>query len=549
MYRLLIVDDEPVIVEGLSFLFQQIDDIELDVCTASSGHEALEWLYRARIDIVLSDIQMPGLNGIQLMEEIKKSWPSCRVVMFTGYSDFDYVYRSIRQEGVKYLLKSEGDDVVVDTVRSLIREIQDQVKAEEWMERAEHQLQSELPLLQKEFMLDLLYDPAAADEWTSDRLTRLNIPLVAEMPILLLIARIDDEAATPLIQDPTRRSYAVKQVIEQSLSERFRMFMFSMKTEFWYILLQPSERPDNRNDKGLDPGPTERTLLTARETLAFIQRICTETLNLRLSFVLKSRSVAWKDAGSAFSSIRWLLDYRVGTESGVILSDTEGDVTNAPMIAADRLKMLEGYLIHRNAPAFLSYLENLLGTELDYQERNGFDYEGRYYFVAIYLLQVVQRWKLSEKLSSLLDLGRLLRLKEFDGYEDMLDYFNRWGQTVIGLYADEQESHLSKPVRFLETYIAAHLDQDLSLVKLAEISHFNPSYLSRLFKRVTGENLSDYINRYRIEKAIKLLENPDLKIGQVAAAVGFESVSYFNRVFKTQTGTTPQKYRERLANR
>lgn len=533
MYRLLIVDDESVIVEGLYHLFQQVNDMELDIIKAYSGSEALDWLNRTPIDIVLSDIQMPGLNGIQLMEEIQLRWPACRVVMFTGYSDFDYVYRSIRHEGVRYLLKSEGDDVVVDTVRKLIAEIRDKLKAEQWSELIEHQMKNELPLLQKEFILDVLYNPVTAEELTNGQLERMHIPLRSDRQVISLIARLDPIDYPIIIEEQTRQLYALKQALERCLSERFYFVAISIKNVFWYVVIQPIENT-----------PVNEANLYVREALAVAQRICSEKFELSVSFIHSTNEISWRGLGSSFHYMNNLFDYRIGHEKEVILSEPieHGEVSKG--LSVERLKFIEGYLMSGNNKGFVALIEEWLGGEDNFSDKGSHAYAENYYTLCVYVLQSIQRLGLSQKLNLLIDLREMLRLDGYESYKSMISLFYRLGEAVIRLRKDEEADHLERPIRFLQTYIKAHLEQDLSLVKLAELVHFNPSYLSRLFKRVMEENLTDYINRMRIERAIELLLDPDMKVQQAATTVGFVSVSYFNRVFKKVLGCTPQVYRD-----
>ncbi len=111
--------------------------------------------------------------------------------------------------------------------------------------------------------------------------------------------------------------------------------------------------------------------------------------------------------------------------------------------------------------------------------------------------------------------------------------------------ADVSVATESDPIKQIKLYINEHLPDNLSLACLAELFHFNPSYLSRLFKAETGTNLSDYITEMRVERAKLLLQDYKLKIYDVSSAVGFESPHYFTRFFKKSTGLTPYEYRRK----
>lgn len=100
MYRLLIVDDESHVVDWLYELFRDIDHIEFDIYRAYSASSALLLMEKAKIDIVITDINMPRMNGLQLVEKIKTEWPECRVIFLTGYNEFEYAHKAIQNDAV-----------------------------------------------------------------------------------------------------------------------------------------------------------------------------------------------------------------------------------------------------------------------------------------------------------------------------------------------------------------------------------------------------------------------------------------------------------------
>jgi two-component system response regulator YesN len=111
-----------------------------------------------------------------------------------------------------------------------------------------------------------------------------------------------------------------------------------------------------------------------------------------------------------------------------------------------------------------------------------------------------------------------------------------------GFINDMEESVVNQVKRYVDN----HMHEDVSLVRLAEVVHFNPSYLSRFFKQVTGTNLMDYIFSARVGRARELLADSRYKIHEVASAVGFESSTYFAKFFRRMTGMNPQEYRDGL---
>ena len=121
MVQMLICDDEQIISDGLREVFAK--DERLEVCNVYSAAQMFEVLDHTQIDIVLLDIHMPRMNGLEALSKIKESWPFCYVVMLTGYDNFDYIYEATAYSGVKYILKQEGYDKITKTVDAVIDEI------------------------------------------------------------------------------------------------------------------------------------------------------------------------------------------------------------------------------------------------------------------------------------------------------------------------------------------------------------------------------------------------------------------------------------------
>ena len=123
MYNLLIVDDEPIIADSLSDLFTDYTGLEFEVSKAYSAKKALGILNTTRMDIVLTDIRMPGMSGIEMLEEIHGRWPQCKVIFLTGYDNFEYAYKAIEDKAFAYILKTEGDEKIIKVVEKAVYEI------------------------------------------------------------------------------------------------------------------------------------------------------------------------------------------------------------------------------------------------------------------------------------------------------------------------------------------------------------------------------------------------------------------------------------------
>lgn len=155
MRRVMIVDDEPIIVQGLLSMLGE-SELDIDLYGAYSGEEALTLLSQTRMDIVVSDVRMPGMDGFQLMNKIHEDWPECRVIFLSGHSEFDMIYRAIQGEAVTFLLKTEGFDKITATLRDTINDLDRVQRHQETQARLSAQEEVTRQMLQREALSALV---------------------------------------------------------------------------------------------------------------------------------------------------------------------------------------------------------------------------------------------------------------------------------------------------------------------------------------------------------------------------------------------------------
>jgi len=166
-----------------------------------------------------------------------------------------------------------------------------------------------------------------------------------------------------------------------------------------------------------------------------------------------------------------------------------------------------------------------------------------YYKIAVMLLRYINMWQLNEKMAFKVELYKLLRAEMHEDWTEAVYFLQKTAEVIFSLYFEEKRDGLSNYVSNVKNYIQEHLEEDLNLMMLAEKVHLNASYLSRLFRKETGEKLYDYILHVRMKRAKELIRNGTDRIQDIALWVGYESVQSFNRAFKKYTGVSPLDYR------
>lgn len=547
MERLLIVDDEPCIVEGLVQLFEEQEDLELDVGKAYSGKEAFDIVRKERIDIVLSDIRMPGVDGMALMEQTLQLWPSCKFIFLTGYSEFDYVYKAIRKPDVKYVLKTEGDDVIIGMVAEAVNKIKEQRQIQDIIEKAQRQKNVLIPFLIKELFLDIL--SGVKIPGLEERFDELGIPLKSCRGVLLLMGRLD---CTPAhISDPGKMDlfYVLQELLNEFIDSRvLRICLILNRTELLW-LLQPFGK-----ENAVSAAEWEKMRRYVKGYLEPIQDTCRASLNATVSFAIGRNAVKWEEAHREFEALRVTLEssYFPGQEQMIIDASLPNrllapDATNNAFQSLElkkRMSALESCIESGNEDELKVFFKELSASVKEQFSKNWFLFMELYKSLSLMFLSFVNR----ENLLDEVDIERLLKLETQRSWEEAEGFYTDLGLKLCRHKKALKEDRVHHLVNLLEGHIREHLDEDLSLVRLSEVVYFNPSYLSRFYKQYTGRKLSHFIKAAKIERAKELLAETQLLIVEVGKKLGFQSASYFTSFFKKLTGLTPQEYRDSIVH-
>ncbi|RED53209.1 response regulator [Cohnella phaseoli] len=552
MYRLMVVDDEDYIVDGLIDLFEERFTAVLEYCRAYSAGEALDWLKRTKIDIVLTDIRMPGMTGLELHEQIVRTWPQCRVIFLTGYNDFEYIQSAMRNESVDYILKTESDDVIVQAVDKAVYELQHRFESEQLIADAKKRLQTALPIMQKELLWDLLNGEVSRNA-IHLQFKELSLTLRADRPVLLVLGRVDGWNSIWSPSDRMLLVYALQNIASDYLSDfshHFSIFYEQAKL-VWLIQFKNEEHSD---DNTPDSRLMERLHQVINGAMESIQAASKQYLQLPVSFLTASETVAWSECAEKYSLLKMMLHVHYGIQDELLLM--ESNLPASPGRPASRTGIFD--LRPREWALLQSCLEK--GHKQQFQEL---------FLELVKLVPTNQQWQdglslhihhslLSIYFTHLHQSGMSGEGEDMFGYERVIASGpNRtWGETAERLWQmaeaifERQNSALvdreREVIRKVKQYIGANLAGDLSLTRIGGEVGFSPSYLSRLYKQITGEGLSDYIVAERLQLAKELLAKQNMRIHDIAEALGFDSPAYFARFFKKQTGTTPTEYRELL---
>ncbi|MEK0314884.1 response regulator [Cohnella sp. 56] len=556
MYRMLIVDDEPIIVEGLSELFSSQSDYPLEVYEAFDGPEALAIVRKLRIDILLTDIEMPEMNGIELQKEVLRLWPRCKSIFLTGYNEFDYIQSSIRGGAIDYVLKTEGDESIVASVEKAIDVITEEVTYEGLIESARSSLKLALPALRKEYLTGLLEGEHSPPAVRRERFAQLEVPLDPDLPVVMAVGRIDRWREDATGGDKVLFAYSINNIFEEFVAQEFDLTHFRGDHERLIWLLQPKTESGYRQaisgkpalhtgaEAAADPEADLHAYLLGM--LESVQTACSRYLKLACSFVVSAEPFEWDALSSKYERLSQLFGRGLGLGSQMLLSDDRAKESGDEKARSKvkRIRLLDQYLMQKERAKFEQLFDEI--TEAVGEPavlEAGLPLEVFYELSAIFIPHLNR----FEALGAAGGIpGKLFSIREHRSWREASEFFRELADLLFERMEGGNEQETSEVVEQIHGYVEENIEGDLSLNRLAEHVFLTPFYLSRLYKQKTGHSISDYITRTRIERAKMLLGESALKIHEVGMRIGYDSASYFTRFFKKMTLLTPQEYRDSL---
>ena len=531
MRRILIVDDEPIIVQGLlSVLGERLP--EVDLYSAGSGMEALSLLAETRMDIVVSDMAMPGMDGLQLMKRIHADWPECRVIFLSGHNEFDMIYQAIQNEAVTFILKTEGFDRIIATVRDTIRDIELAQRHRNLEEQLSVQQETTRRLLQREALTALV-------QGRSRNIYSASMEIDLQEQFLPLYAYIESDTLQLTLEEYHEKLLDIDRAL------RLRLATYPIRIAFWnrhediLWLLQPSQAMEMR-----------RCMLYARENMELIQEAIQRETGMTLAFALHTSSISTDQLANAYQALRRRICQGAGVPGMIALqSSSSRDASGGSLLPDLLTSRLREAMEHMNRKEFMNLL-TAAANEMRKAQRMDDPYALEAFLtLSRMFLSYINRWKLHDSVQFPGGLSGLTSIAGFASWDQAADAFIDLGKTLLKIHEGDQGSRGQAVMAQIRDHIERNLNrpEELSLSRIAEITYFNPAYLSRLFHQITGETLSDYVSGIRVQKANEMLRDNANRISDISEAVGFSSSANFSRFYRKMMGCSPQEYREKLA--
>lgn len=527
MYRVLIADDEGIAIDSLTFLLEKNFHDRCEVRSARSGRAVIELAESFRPDIAVMDIQMPGINGIEAIREIRKFSPATIFIVVTAYDKFDYAKQAIDLNVMCYLTKPLERDVFVDTINKAISQIDRLRERRRTDLRNWEKLESVVPVIESGLIYSLLLQDDAEEDTINHY--RSLLELNAESGYVLLIEcgdnmQLDNPIGTGIrIQEYYSR---IREIIKEFNSSA--VIGQIMMNKIPVLIPHDDAEPDYNERIGtidrvrlIVSQLEEKTGVSFRVGIGRVRPLH----DMKHSYQEAMRSLSAESGPVAHAddlpvACEYEGDYPLDIEKDIFDNLKRGNVS-AATDAADRFFswMENSQVTEHEENVRLKALEFVLWAEHVGYENGGL---GLYRFT---------------------DRGDYLRIAVSYDIPALHRWFVARIQAAAEKIASKTKNQTDSLIGRARTYIDSHYQNDISLDDVSRAINISPYYFSKLFKEESGVTFIEYLTNLRISRAKQLLADPDVSIRDIGSAVGYQDPNYFSRIFRRATGVSPSEYR------
>lgn len=534
MYRVMIIDDEPIIRKGIRSIINW-KQYDCEVCAeASDGEEGKQLIRQFLPHILFTDIRMPDTDGLAMIRSVRDLVPDCKIIILTGYRDFDYVQEAIKLGVFDFVLKPSKIEELTSILAKAVNELNCLKKREEELDNLKRLFEQNIPFLKEKLLYDILYEINVNRE---DALERAELLGISIERFFLAVVEIDDEDRKLSQYESHLYQFGIINTFREQFSDAFELVSIATAGGGAAFVMQPRSE-----------GALFMEMMNERCTT--LQEMISNCFGFTVTIAVSSEGKGVMQLPEKMKECHEALErkFYLGSNAVIFNEDLKGFIRFEDYSTLERYqKLLLDAIKTGNEKIVGERLEDIFNTIGSFEHIN-MEYMKSFYWGTItsinnIRLSVAQAdndkrvetihatgmQRMIEESGSISELNELLREVSFSIAAKVNHYNNRSIKLILRKAMDYIQEHYSEPI---------------TLKEVAESAYVSMCYISRMFRKELGRNFVDYLNGVRLDKAKKLLKDPRYKTYEVAEKVGIPDAHYFSRLFKKVVGLTPTEYRE-----
>ncbi|MED4585314.1 response regulator [Brevibacillus choshinensis] len=527
MYKLILVDDEEDVREGVS---QEIDwhgyGFEV-LAKAENGKEALDLVERLRPDVVVTDIKMPFMDGLQLAEAVRRQFPATRIIILTGFDEFEYAQKAVKLHIDEYVLKPFSAVELIDVLIKVKNRMDEEAAHRENNQLLRESYRKSLPVLREVFLSSLLTRQLPREDILA-KATEYSVQLLGSeylVSVMCLDQKKKDEQQILL--------FAVKNIAEEQVQLGHYAGIVFLHNDLVVLLLRKEADDQERLEHQMQ--------MIAEEIRRTVEKYLSVTVTVGVGTVIRDVTqlpYSYEDAGLA-------LDYKgiLGNNRLIFIDDVEKQPRESVRFDERKEHELVRCIKMGTLPELHAVVDELFS---DVAEGNVSIHDYRIYLLEIMttILKTAQRAELDMDQMFGAQSHLLAEITSFNSVQEAQNRVNGICEKIMSSIASGRHHTYKRLVDQAIEYTHRHYQSpDISIHKVCADLHISPGYFSSIFKRETKTTFVTYLLHLRMEKAKELLRTTDLKTFEIAEQVGYTDANYFSFCFRKHVGQSAKEYR------
>ncbi|OAB42358.1 response regulator [Paenibacillus glacialis] len=522
MYNVLLVDDDELDLEGMKrFIPWSELGMEVKGCV-NNALSACEILDQHAIDILVSDVNMPYMSGLELARIALQRKPKIRIIFVSGFQEFSYVQQALSLKAYSYVLKPLEDRELIASLMKVKRDLDEELKYRE----VEEAYQDMIPIAKSDMLLRLFEGEDTTDREFMDKLMkthelhRLNWPVRVAVMELDMLSRVDDNAPSRLEESRT----FLKQLHEAA----------NRGDVVPYCKLSPQRIALLLEANGIEDKITQ--------LIDFAQRRLSLMVTTGLGSPVHTSEQLYESYRQAIQAVEGKMFFGKG---GIIHFE---EVSIEPA-------MLDYRMLDKHMNALVNAIKEYELVQIYDELENLFcavtNLRSKF---TVHNLTSYIIWKLDQYLSSMnedlfelldIDIRKLDMLLQFETINDIRKWMLNHVFQISEKLHQKNSTNDSQFIRNVVKTIKERMNENITVKDIAQHFSFSPSYFGFLVREKSGHTFNELLVQLRMEKACELLKAPGMKIYEISDQVGYRYLPYFSRQFKEKFGMTPLEYRKK----
>lgn len=528
-YRVMLVDDE----EEVRFAIERKLDwnsIGFEVvATAENGQEALEKALEFEPDVVMTDIHMPFMNGLDFCKKLKEELPATKVVIFSGYDEFEYAKEAIKVEAEEYILKPIDSEELRGVFTRIKSRLDDELNKRRNIENLERFYQESFPILREQFLIALLEGSISRDR-IADAAKKYGLSM--ESPfygVCTFRLSVDSQKEDELSSKESLLAVSLNQINKDRLTSFSELYSINYLDRIVVIC-------------GMNESDEYTEFVNQIDLICkFATKLLGVATNAGIGNLVSSVSQipqAYKEAKDAVS-YRILLD----ENQAITINDVEPKNPSMNIISDKQIMSLIKQIKIGDDTSVNCAIDDIIDA---IRNASVAIYQLELVIVQIHLeiMKLVKSYDISEQDMEAYDIDIYSKIKTMTSIEDLRQWLVEESVGVRNLVKLERIDSTKLLMENAKSFIEEHyFESDISIDRVCSHLGVSATYFSSLFKKDTGVSFVTYLTNMRMEKAVELLNTTDEKTYVIASKIGYDEPNYFSYVFKKAYGISPSKYR------